>query len=413
MNVLKSTCKDFRVLLKWFAVSVITGIMLGLAGGYFAQSITIVTAFRKSHEWMLWLLPAAGILITWLYSFDRSHSSTNTVFEGVLHGKPVSLLMAPLIVVSTILTHAFGGSAGREGAALQLGGSLAGGVGKLLKLNDDDQKIILMSGMAAGFSALFGTPLTAAFFAIEVTEIGTLQYAAVVPCAFSALIAKMTASMIGTEGEAFLIPAGITFDIRNALMILVLALLACFTGVIFCKVLHTVEHYSHQCIKNAYLRAAAGGACVVLLAKILNTGDYLGAGMNIIELSCEGEVFPLAFVLKMIFTSLTLGTGYKGGEIVPTLFIGGTFGGTFALITGMNPALCTCSGMAAAFCAVTNCPVSSLFLSFELFGFEYMPFFLISVAAAYLMSGDTGLYHSQILKYSKTDLSLSEVHTAE
>lgn len=413
MESMKSLKTSFAMLIKWLVLSCIVGVMLGLAGGYFAQSITYVTAFRKSHEWMVWLLPLAGILIAWLYTFDPRSSNTNTVFDGVRKGSYVSFRMAPMIVVSTVLTHAFGGSAGREGAALQLGGSLAGRVGRLLKLNEDDQKLILMSGMAAGFSALFGTPLTAAVFAMEVVQVGAMHYAAVVPCAFSALIAKMTAAAIGTEGEAFHIPAGIEFDLANAAVILVLAVLACNAGMMFCRILHNSEHYAHKYIPNRYIRAAAGGLAIVLLAKLLRTTDYLGAGMNIIEMSAEGEVFPLAFILKIVFTCLTLGMGFKGGEIVPTLFIGGTFGGTFAMVTGMNPALCTCCGMTAAFCAVTNCPLSSLFLSFELFGFEYMPFFLISVAVSYLLSGNAGLYHSQILEYSKTDLSKVHIHTQE
>lgn len=401
------------ILLRWILAAGIAGILIGTVGGWFARSITAVTAFRGTHPWMLYLLPFAGLLIVLMYRLDTYKAGTNRVLEGIQSGKHVPLRMAPLIVLATILTHAFGGSAGREGAALQLGGSLGGTMGKWMKMDEYDQKIMIMCGMSAAFSALFGTPLTATVFAMEVISVGIMQYAALVPCAFAALIAKECAIRIGAEGEHFNIPETMTVDIRNTFLIILLGLLCAAVSILFCKVLHETEHFLQKKIPNEWIRVLVGGFTVILLTKVVGSTDYLGAGMNIVERAIDGEVVGIAFLLKMVFTAVSLGSGFKGGEIVPTLFVGATFGAVFGQITGFDPSLAAACGMVAVFCGVTNCPISSLFLSFELFGFSCMPFFLLSIAISYLESGYFGLYHSQKILYSKTRLQFINTRTKE
>ena len=392
------------ILARWLLLAGVCGVVLGLVAGLFGRSITEVTAFRQSHGWMLYFLPVAGLVIVALYRLDPYKSDTNRVLEGIQSGTYVPLRMSPLIIISTVLTHAFGGSAGREGAALQLGGSLGGTIGKWLKLDEYDQKVMIMCGMSAAFSALFGTPLTATIFAMEVVSIGIMEYAALVPCAIASLIAREMADLVGARAEQFPVPASVALDIKSGALIVLLALLCAAVSILFCEVLHRTERLFKSRMKNPWIRVVVGALLVIVLAKVLGTTDYLGAGMNIVERAILGETEPAAFLLKIIFTAITLSCGFKGGEIVPTLFVGATFGCLFGQVTGLSPSLTAACGMAAVFCGVTNSPISSLLLSFELFGFDCMPFFLIAVSISYLESGYFGLYHSQKIMYSKTKL---------
>ena len=421
-NYLKEHVKDTKnftikcierayVLGHWLLLACIVGVLLGVVGGLFGRAITELTAFRQTHTWMLYLLPVAGLVIVAIYKLDPYHTGTNLVLLGIQKGKYVPLRMATLIVISTMLTHAFGGSAGREGAALQLGGSLGGTVGKYLKMDEYDKKVMIMCGMSAGFSALFGTPLTATVFSMEVISVGIMQYAAFVPCAIASLVAKEVALMVGGHAEHFTLPTGIAFDLKNTVLVIILAVLCAAVSIIFCILLHLTEHYMEQWFPNQWIRVVVGALLIIALTKIVGTTDYLGAGMNIVERAIEGEVFAFAFILKMIFTAVTLGAGFKGGEIVPTLFVGATFGCLFGQITGISPALAAACGMAALFAGVTNSPISTMFLCIELFGSEYIPFFLIAISISYLESGYFGLYHSQKIMYSKTKLKFINTQT--
>ena len=401
------------ILLRWIVLAGAAGVVLGLIGGGFARCITIVTGFRITHLWMLYLLPVSGLAIVAMYRLDPSKSGTNRVLEGISGGKYVPLRMAPLIMISTVLTHAFGGSAGREGAALQLGGSIGGTLGKWLKMDEYDQKIMIMCGMSAAFSALFGTPLTATVFSMEVVSVGIMQYAALVPCSIAALTAREMAILVGAEGEHFAIPTGIPMNAKNITLVIILALLCAAVSILFCAVLHRTEHLYQKYVPNEWIRVVSGALLIILLVNLLHTTDYLGTGMNIITKAISGEVVPTAFLLKMIFTAITLGCGFKGGEIVPTLFVGATFGCIFGQLTGFDPSLAAACGMVSVFCGVTNCPISSLFLSFELFGFDCMPFFLLAIGIGYLESGYFGLYHSQKILYSKTKLQFINTRTKE
>ena len=402
-----------RLLVRWLVLAGITGAVLGILGGLFGRSITAVTVFRGNHPWMLYLLPLAGLGIVAMYRLDPYKTGTNRVLEGIQSNTYIPLRTAPLIAASTVITHAFGASAGREGAALQLGGSIGGTIGKWLKMDDYDHKIMIMCGMSAGFSALFGTPLTATVFAMEVVSVGIMQYAALVPCSVAALTAKGFAEFLGAHGEHFALPAVTAFDWRSAGLTVLLARCCAAVSILFCVVLHCTEHLYKKWIPDEWLRITAGGCLVILMTKLLGTTDYLGAGMDVIELAMEGKVIAAAFLVKMVFTAVSLGSGFRGGEIVPTLFVGATFGCLFGQVTGLSPSLAAACGMASVFCGVTNCPVSSLLLSFELFGFECMPFFLLSVSIAYLESGYYGLYHSQKILYSKTKLKFINTYTKE
>ena len=285
------------LLARWLFLAGIAGVILGIFGGLFGNSITYVTAFRNAHPWMLYLLPAAGLAIVALYKLDPYKTGTNRVLEGIQSDTYVPLRMAPLIVVSTILTHAFGGSAGREGAALQLGGSIGGTLGKWMKFDEYDRKIMIMCGMSAGFSALFGTPLTATVFAMEVISVGIMQYAALVPCAVASLTAHQVAILVGSGGETFILGTVPEFTLINAALVVILAVLCAAVSIFFCKVLHKTEHWYKEMIPNEWIRIVSGALLVILMAKVLGTTDYLGAGMDVVERAViDGKVAASAFL---------------------------------------------------------------------------------------------------------------------
>ena len=392
-----------RVLFRWLFLGSVTGLVVGAIGALFSISIAFVTEFRIAHDYIILGLPVAGLLIVFLYRLckDYEDKGTNLVIKSIQEGENLPVTKAPLIFISTTLTHLFGGSTGRESAALQMGGSIGYNLGKLFKLKEGDVKIITMCGMSAAFSALFGTPMTASFMAMEIENVGVMYYSALVPCVVSALVAQGISEWMGATGEQFAVNVVPEFTPYHAIFTGVLALLCAIVSVIFCEVLKFSGKTYKKLLPNPYIRIFVGGCIVVALTYLSGTRYYNGAGMNVIEMAIKGEAPYFAFLLKMIFTALTLGAGYKGGEIVPALYIGATFGCLYSQLFGFDPALCAAIGMGALFCGVTNCPISSLFICFELFGFKGMPFYLLAVALSYTFSGYHSLYSSQKIMYSK------------
>lgn len=391
------------IFLKWSLFSILSGIIIGGIGTLFYFCMAYATETRADYPWLIFFLPAAGIFIVGAYYLmhDEKDTGTNLVLSAIHSGESIPLKMAPLIFISTVLTHLFGGSAGREGAALQLGGSIGNSLGRVFRFDEKDQHVMIMCGMSAAFSALFGTPMAAAIFSMEVVSVGIMHYAALVPCVVSALIAHGIALYFGVVPEHFTITQIPGFSVKTGLIIACLAILCAGISTLFCITLHTSEKLYKRFFTNKYLRVCTGGILIILLTLMIGNQDYNGAGMSIIKRCFDGSCVPYAFLLKILFTAITLGAGYKGGEIVPSFFIGATFGYTFGSILGFAPNLCTAVGMGAIFCGVTNSPISSLLICFELFGLEAMPYFLLSIALSYMLSGYYGLYHSQKIVYSK------------
>lgn len=388
---------------KWVFISCITGLVVGAVSSLFAYCMGVVTTFRANHINIIYLLPVGGCAIVFLYGIVRykNDKGTNLVLSTIHAESEIPFKMAPLIFISTIITHLFGGSSGREGAALQLGGSIGNQLGRVLHLDENDTRVIIMCGMSAAFSAVFGTPMAAAIFSLEVVSVGIMYYAALMPCIFSSIIASTFSAKMGIDAENFHILNIPALKLVPSVKIVVLAMLCAALSVIFCMMLHKTGDLFRKYLKNPYLRIILASCTILLLTKILGTTDYLGAGIPIIDETIHTHVEPMAFLWKMIFTTLTLEAGFKGGEIVPSFFIGATFGCLFGTIMGISPSLCAATGMIAVFCGVTNCPITSMFISFELFGFEGVPYFLIAISVSYLLSGYYGLYKDQTIVYSK------------
>ena len=391
------------VSVKWVIFAILVGTIVGLCGSAFYFGMSYVTFLRTAHSWLILLLPAGGLVIVGLYHLfhDEKDTGTNLVISAIHSGDELPFRMAPLIFVSTLITHLFGGSAGREGAALQMGGSIGNALGRLFRFDEKDKHVMIMCGMSAAFSALFGTPMAAAIFPMEMVSVGVMYYIALVPCVISSLVAHGIAVSFGVSNELFLIGEVPAFGILSSVKISVLAILCALVSILFCVILHQTGHLYKKLFKNPYLRVFAGGCLIVLLTCLVGNQSYNGTGINIIENCINGTVRPEAFLLKMIFTALTLSAGYKGGEIVPSFFTGAAFGCLFGNLLGFSPTLCTAVGMTSVFCGVTNSPITSLLISFELFGYDGMPYFLLATAFSYMLSGYFGLYHSQKIVYSK------------
>ena len=310
--------------------------------------------------------------------------------------------MAPLIFISTVITHLFGGSSGREGAALQIGGSIGVSIGKLFKLDDSDKHILTLCGMSAVFSALFGTPITAALFSMEVISIGILYYCAFVPCLFSSVIAYAITQKLHVQHAHYVI-AGMPSSVSVMLVLKVigLAILCAILSSLFCIFMTMVHKLFRKYFKNQYVRVFAGGVLLVLLNIVLKTTDYNGTGMNIIADALNGQAKPAAFLFKAVFTAITIGCGFRGGEIVPSFFVGATFGCVMGGVMGLDPGFAAALGMVCFFCGVVNSPLTSLFLSIELFGAQGILLFTIGCAVSYMLSGYYSLYNEQKIIYSK------------
>lgn len=401
---IKSASEYVRVFLKWAGISVIIGIVGGCVGALFHASVNEANVIFSKYDKLILLLPFGGLLIVAMYKKCNmlNNKGTDSVLASIRNDKGVPLLLAPLIFISTVITHLLGGSAGREGAALQLGGSIGSNIGRLFRLDEKDIHMVIMCGMSGVFSALFGTPITAAVFALGITSVGIMYYSGLVPCLMSSLTAYLIIKLFGiapTHFDMIYTPPATLITILQTMLI---AVLCAELSIIFCTVMHYTARYFKIWFKNPYLRIFAGGLIIVALTYITGTRDYNGSGMAVIENAVIGAYTKnWAWVLKIIFTAVTIGAGYKGGEIVPTFFIGAAFGCFIARLIGITPGFGAAIGMTAMFCGVLNCPVASIILSVELFGSEGFILFAIASGVSYMLSGYYGLYSSQKIMYSK------------
>ena len=397
--------KNMYYLIKWTVIAGCIGCAGGVVGSLFSLGVLWATGFRGANPWTLWLLPLAGLFIVWFYRalHEEKNRGTNMIISSISSNEKVTFATAPLIFLSTVVTHLTGGSAGREGAALQLGGSIGFFLGEKTGLDEKDRKIAVMCGMSAVFAALFGTPIAAATFSMEVISIGVIYYAALLPSLFSAFIGYRISLAFGIEPERYPVTIVPDFLPKSVLFVVFLGALCALVSILFCQILHRGEHLYKKAFPNPFVRVLVGSTLVIALTLLVKTRAYNGSSIALIEQAMEGEVRYEAFFLKMIFTALTLGAGFKGGEIVPTLCVGATFGGAVGkLFQFQNPQFCAACGMAALFVGVTNCPISTLLIALELFGYAGMEYFSIIIAISFTLSGYYGLYASQKFVYSKT-----------
>lgn len=420
----------FAYVLRWFLVTAPVAAVIGSACALFLWALEAATSVRLQQPWLLFLLPVAGAAISALYGgFGKSAEAGNNLLMDAIHGHAdsgagkgplndsaliVPRRMAPLILVATVVTHLFGGSAGREGTAVQMGGSIASGAGRLLGLKPADMRILLMTGIAAGFAGVFGTPLAAAVFAMEVLTVGRMNYDALIPCLIAALIGDWACEAWGIHHSRYIISAAYSTGIAHIdwLLAAKVALAAAGFGlcsVLFAECTHGVHNACKRFIAHPSLRPVVGGLVIIALVYLVGTRDYLGLGesssdpaaVTIASCFSAGGADTWSWFWKLAFTALTLGSGFKGGEVTPLFFMGAALGNTLSRLLQAPTDLFAGLGFVAVFAGATNTPLACTLMAIELFGSQYTIYFMIACFLAYMFSGHSGIYEAQRIGYAK------------
>lgn len=399
--------------LKWLVLALLSGLICGLMGTFFYCSIEEVTSFRLAHPYITLFLPFAGLVIVFIYRKLGVYKDkgTNLVLDSIHSHEQIPDVMAPLIYIGTVLTHLFGGSSGREGAALQMGGCIGVFMGKKFKMDEKDINVLTMCGMSAVFTAMFGTPITATIFSMEVISVGMFHYSAFVPCIIASTISLGVSGYFGIEKEMFTILNLPEMTIAGIGRIIVLSISCGLIAILFCKCVHSTHRIYSHLFKNKYIRIFVGGTVVSAFTFIEGSQYYSGAGFNIVLDAFNGQTEAWTFIIKLLLTALTLGAGFKGGEIVPALCIGASFGSTLAPFLGLDPAFGAGIGLICLFCGVVNCPIAAILLAMEMFGQHHLVPFAIASGVSYVFSGCFGLYDSQKILYSKLHAEYINTHS--
>ena len=394
---------------KWVLLSVLMGVIGGLLGAAFHYALHFVTHLRLEHRWLVLLLPAAGLLsVAWYHLLKlRKNRGTNEIIDAVLRGEELKPQIAPGIFSAAVLTHLFGGSAGREGAALQLGGSAASMLSRLLKLDSDDRRVLVMAGMSSVVAGLFRTPLTAALVCMEFEHVGLIFTPALLPSYLAAYTASTVAGRLGVHAEGVLLTSYAGISPAQTAACGVLAALVAVLGIVMCKLFHEAEHLAAHHVRNPWLRIALGGALIAAMTYAVGDHRFNGAGMDMALGAIGGTGEWYYFLLKMLFTAVTLAAGFKGGEIVPTFCIGATFGCVIGGLLGLDAGLCGALGLVGLFCCATNSPLASIVMSVEMFGGANIHLFALVCVVCFVLSGHSGLYSSQIHQFHKASTNRS------
>jgi H+/Cl- antiporter ClcA len=385
-------------LLRWTAISLATGILAGTASAALLVSLNWATDVREAHMWLIALLPVAGLIVGLLYYYFGSsvEAGNNLLLEEIHDPKTtVPVRMTPLVLFGTVMSHLFGGSAGREGTALQMGASLADQLTRPLKLGPHDRRILLMSGMAAGFGSVFGTPLAGGFFGMEVLAIGQLRYDALVPCFLAAIVADRVTLLWGVHHTVYRIPSVPAMSAQGAGCAILAGIVFGITAMLFARTTHAVGGLAKRWIAYAPLRPVCGGILVAGAVYAVGTTRYIGLGIPAIVEAFAHGVAPWDFAAKLAFTAVTLGFGFKGGEVTPLFFIGATLGNALSYVLPLPVPLLAGMGFCAVFAGAANTPVASTLMAMELFGSEAGVFVGIACVVSYLFSGHAGIYRSQ------------------
>lgn len=400
MTFIKDFTNKSRKFLFWIVISSTVGIVTGVVGAIFHKAIDFATTARGAHPWLLYLLPAGGVAIAMMYRLSKKYLSTNTVIECIRNNERASGLLAPFIFIGAFITHLLGGSAGREGAALQIGGGIGSNMARAFRMNKHDAGIMIVCGMSGAFSAIFTTPVTATIFALELVSVGHIRYFQLLPCAVSSICGYLITLALGNHRLFYELSSIPGLDIIMCGKVIILGIAAAFLSIAFCLVLHKSEEFMTKIFKKDYIKAFAGGCIIIILTLLAGTYDYNGAGMNIINNALSGNAKPEAFVLKLLFTAVTVGAGFKGGEIVPAFFVGSTFGAVAGYLLGIDPSFAAALSMVCIFCGIANCPIASIMLGIELFGSSGIIYFTLVSGLAFVVAGHFGLYKSQKIVYA-------------
>lgn len=389
------------LLTQWVALGVLVGGITGTASALFLVLLERATAFRMEYDAIVWCLPLAGLAIGWIYErFGEPIRSGNDLVIDTIHdeGPEIPARMAPMVLLGTVLTHLFGGSAGREGTAVQMGASLSDWLSHRLRLSASLRQQMLSAGVAGGFGSVFGTPIAGAVFGLEIVVCGQIQYRGIVPALVAAVVGDMVTQAWGVHHTHYLLPAHVDLDPALLASWLVLAALVAMTTMAFVEAVHLVKKVGERHLRRLPLRMLVGGSSVVLLWQVVGTGDYLGLGIPTIVRAFDDPSLPsYAFALKLLFTAVTIGSGFLGGEVTPLFFIGATLGSALGPWLGIPIELAAGVGLAAAFGCASNAPIALSIMAVELLGANLFPHVFIVSVFAYVLSGHRGIYAAQRL----------------
>ena len=393
-----------RTCIRWCMYSIATGIACGLVGSGLYYLVVQANEVRMANPWLIYLLPIAGLIIVRFYiMLDLAEDrGPDLIFDSIREENHVPIQVIVTSMISTVITHLFGGSSGRVGAALQIGGGVSSGLSKYFKLDSRDRSLFIMCGMGGLVSVLFGTPLAAAFLAMEVISIGVIYYAAFLPCIVTSITAFIVSEYLGVASMRFEIPTLSAKTGMNFVKVGILAVGCAVVSILFCIAIKQLNVFLTKWCPNRYIRVVLGAVAVVVLTVLVKEQVYNGSGNALLNSALGGEtVKPYDFVLKLIFTAITLACGFKGGGIFPAFIVGATFGSFVGPYIGLSPSFAGAIGMVSVFCGAVNCPIASVLLSVEVFGGESVIFFAIACAISFVLSGYSTLFPGQEFIYSK------------
>jgi H+/Cl- antiporter ClcA len=398
--------KRLAAFAQWLLLGSVVGVLCGVASGIFLILLERATAFRNAHTEIVYTLPVAGFLIGLIYERwgKPIKGGNNLIIDSVHEDTPeIPLRMAPMVLIGTVLTHLFGGSAGREGTAVQMGGSMADAIAHRLRLGLHGRRQLLAAGMAGGFASVFGTPIAGAIFGLEVVVMGQIEYDALVPSLVAALVGDRVTRALGVAHTAYPALSSVTptFLVLGKMLVIGVAM-ACVT-IAFVELTHYLKHALERRVPRLPIRMMLGGVVIVAMWKAIGTSDYLGLGVPMIVRSFTDPHLPMyAFAAKLIFTAVTLSAGFLGGEVTPLFFVGAALGNVLARILGLPLELGAGVGIAAVFGAAANTPLALSVMAVELLGANVFPHVVVVTVVAYLLSGHRGIYPSQRLLRRKS-----------